>query len=155
MKYLSGEDDECLSRAGRAAPCRAVLRVPRDVLRRQLVRLPGQPHPVRALFGGGHHAGTPGAGRHRQVLEQQGGRRPLQLREQIVPAVGGVGCQRLLGEHSHDILLKAEDAQGMDKHHQPLPGDDRVGNTLFGKVVRRHRPVHPAARRQGLRHDGL
>ena len=36
----------------------------------------------------GHHAGASGAGRHRQVLQQQGGRRPLQLRERIVSTVG-------------------------------------------------------------------
>ena len=66
------------------------------------------------------------------------GRRPLQLRERVVPAVGGVGRQRLLGEHPYDILLEAEDAQGMDKHHQPLPWDNRVGNARFGQVLRCH-----------------
>ena len=102
--------DGGLSRAGRVDPCRAVLRVPRDVFRHQLVRLPGQPHPVRTLFGSRYHASAPGARRHRQVLQQQGGRRPLQLRERVVPAVGDVGRQRLFGEHPHDILLEAEDA---------------------------------------------
>ena len=36
-----------------------------------------------------------------------------------------------------------------------LPWDNRVGNARFGQVLRCHRPVHPAARSQGLRHDGV
>ena len=147
--------DGGLSRAGRVDPCRAVLRVPRDVFRHQLVRLPCQPHPLRHLFRSGHHVGASGVGRYCQVLQQQGGRRPLQLRERVVPTVGESCRQRLFGEHPHDILLEAEDAQGMDKHHQPVPWDDCVGNARFGQVFRCHRPVHPAARSQGLRHDGL
>lgn len=39
----------------------------------ELVRLPGQPHPLCALLGGGYHVGASGTGRHRQVLQLQGG----------------------------------------------------------------------------------
>lgn len=147
--------DGRLSRAVGADAGRAVLRLPRDGLRRELVRFPCRPYPVRPLLCRGHHAGTPGAGRHRQVLQQQGRRGPLQLRERVVPAVGEPCRQRVFGKHPHDILLEAEDAQGVDKHHQPVPRHYRPRYARLGKVLRSHRPVHPPALGQGLRHDGV
>ena len=45
----------------------------RHEYRHELVRFPGQPHSLRALLGRRYHAGASGTGRHRQVLQLQGG----------------------------------------------------------------------------------
>lgn len=70
---LQREDDGHLSRVGRIDLGGALLRLPRNEHRHQLDGLPCQPHPLRHLLGGGHNAGASGIGRHRQVLQLQGG----------------------------------------------------------------------------------